>query len=319
MAPAGGLRGLSGEDGPQYRRGRHRQRGNHHDDVDRVLAVGAERIETHLKPQASGLIYPKGGMWLETEDRGPVRWLWLNRPHRKNAVPPQGWRDLAEAFAECERSSQRVLVISGRGGDFCAGADLDPSAGPRFQGVVAAQNRMKVVGDAAVALRRLTKPTVAAVDGVAVGAGMGLALGCDVVVATDRARFSTIFVRRGLTLDMGLSWILPRLCGAQFAKEIALSGRMVPSAEALDRGLVLDVVDPGRLEERAAQVAESFLHGAPLAQMFVKQALDRSWELSPEEAAAWEAQAQSICLGTEDHQEGVQSFLERRPPRFRGS
>ncbi|MDE0234874.1 MAG: enoyl-CoA hydratase-related protein [bacterium] len=257
-------------------------------------------------------------MWLETEDRGPIRRLWLNRPFRKNAIPPEGWRELQEAFSAFESSSQRVLVISGRGGDFCAGADLDPSAGPRSGGVVDAQRRMKVVGDTAVALHKLTKPTVAAVDGVAVGAGMSLALGCDVVVATRRARFSAIFARRGLSLDMGLSWLLPRLAGAQFAKEIALSGRMVPAAEAMERGLVWAVVDPDRLEERAAEVAEGFLAGAPVAQMFIKQGLDRSWELSLEEATAWEGQSQSICLGTDDHREGVASFLQKRPPRFRG-
>lgn len=248
-----------------------------------------------------------------------MRWLWLNRPHRKNAIPPQGWKELQQALADCERSAQRVLVISGRGGDFCAGADLDPSAGPRFQGVVDAQSRMKVVGETALALHRLSKPTVAAVDGVAVGAGMSLALGCDVVLATHGARFSAIFARRGLGLDMGLSWLLPRLAGAQFAKEAALSGRMVSAAEAKERGLVWEVVDAGQLEERASEVAAGFLPGAPVAQMFIKQGLNRSWELSLEEATAWEGQAQSICLSTDDHREGVQAFLEKRPPRFSGS
>lgn len=260
-----------------------------------------------------------GVMWLEIEDRGSLRWLWLNRPHRKNAVPPQGWRELWQAFEAFETSEQRVLVISGRGGDFCAGADLDPSAGPRYRGVVNSQNRMKIVGQTAVVLHRLSKPTVAAVDGVAVGAGMGLALGCDVVIATRRARFSAIFARRGLTLDMGLSWLLPRLAGAQFAKEASLSGRMISAAEAKERSLVWDVVDEGCLEERVSVVAEGILRGAPVAQMFIKQGLNRSWELSLEEATAWEGQAQSICLGTDDHQEGVSAFLEKRPPRFTGS
>ena len=259
-----------------------------------------------------------GVMWLEIEDRGPVRWLWLNRPHRRNAIPSQGWRELQQAFGEFERSAQRVLVISGRDGDFCAGADLDPSAGPRFRGVVNARSRMKVVGETALALHRLSKPTVAAVDGVAVGAGMSLALGCDVVVATHRARFSAIFARRGLSLDMGLSWLLPRLAGVQFAKEVALSARMVSAAEAKARNLVWDVVDEEHLEGRASLLAEGFARGAPVAQMFIKQGLNRSWELSLEEATAWEGQAQSICLGTDDHREGVEAFLEKRPPRFRG-
>lgn len=258
-------------------------------------------------------------MWLETEDRGPVRWLWLDRPHRKNAIPPGGWGELRRAFEEFERSPRRALVVSGRGGDFCAGADLDPSAGRRSNALVDARRRLKMVEGAALALHRITKPTVAAVDGVAVGAGMSLALGCDVVIASRRARFSAIFVRRGLALDMGLSWLLPRLAGAQFAREAALSGRMIPAGEAMERGLVWDVVDQERLEERASEVAGGFLGGAPVAQMFIKQALSRSSELSFEEAIAWEGQSQAICLGTDDHREGVDAFLEKRRPRFGGS
>lgn len=258
-------------------------------------------------------------MWLQTEDRGAVRWLWLDRPRRRNAIPPRGWTDLQQAFSDFEGSSQRVLVISGRGGDFCAGADLDPDVGPRFQGVVDARDRMKVVGDTALALHRLTKPTIAAVDGAAVGAGMSLALGCDVVIATRRARFSAIFVRRGLSLDMGLSWLLPRLAGLQFAREAGLSGRMISATEAAERGLVWQVVEENLLEEQAAAAAEGFLAGAPVAQMFIKQVMNRSWELSFEEATAWEGQAQAICLSTEDHREGVEAFLQKRSPRFEGS
>ncbi len=257
-------------------------------------------------------------MWLQTEDRGPVRWLWLDRPHRKNAIPPEGWKDLQQALGTFENSTQRVLVISGRGGDFCAGADLDPTGG-RSLGVVDARDRLKMVGETALALHRLSKPTVAAVDGVAVGAGMSLALGCDVVIATRAARFSAIFVRRGLGLDMGLSWLLPRMAGIQFAREAALSGRMIPADEALHHGLVWEVVDEGSLSERAGEVAERFVRGAPVAQMFIKQVLNRSWELSLEEATVWEGQAQAICLSTHDHQEGVDAFLEKRPPRFKGS
>lgn len=258
-------------------------------------------------------------MWLQTEDRDAVRWLWLDRPHRKNAIPPQGWTQLREAFGDFERSPQRVLVISGRGGDFCAGADLDPSQGTRSGGVIEARDRLQMVGETALALHRLSKPTVAAVDGVAVGAGLSLALGCDLVIATRRARFSAIFVRRGLAMDMGLSWLLPRLAGAQFAREAALSGRIISAREAMDNGLVWDLVDPEALVERASEVAEGFLAGAPVAQMFVKQILNRSEELSFEEAIAWEGQSQAICLGTADHKEGVAAFLQKRTPRFKGS
>lgn len=255
--------------------------------------------------------------WLTTEDRDQVRWLTLNRPERRNAIPADGWADLTRSFDEFERSAARVMVVTGAGGAFCSGADLDPTRlGDRS--VISQHERMKAVGEAALALYRCSKPTVAAVDGVAAGAGLNLALACDVVIASTRARFSEIFVRRGLSVDFGGTWILPRLVGLQQAKELALSGRMVDAAEARDMGLVLDVVDESRFEERVTEVARGFLEGAPLAQMFTKQGLNRAFDVSLSEALAYEGQAQSVCGSTEDVLEGISAFLEKRSPRFRG-
>jgi 2-(1,2-epoxy-1,2-dihydrophenyl)acetyl-CoA isomerase len=255
--------------------------------------------------------------WLEIRDEGQIRWMVLDRPERRNAVPPDGWGQLAEEFARFEGSEARVLVVTGAGGAFCSGADLDPSATPG-EGVVARHQRMKLIGEAATRLHRLSKPTIAAVDGVAVGAGMNLALGCDVVLASTRARFAEIFVRRGLTVDFGGSWLLPRVVGIQRAKELALSGRMVGADEALRLGLCMEVVEPERLVERTREVASGFLEGAPVAQMLAKRCLDRSWELSFEQALAWEGQAQAICFQTEDVAEGIAAFLEKRTPRWQG-
>lgn len=256
--------------------------------------------------------------WLITEDRDQVRWLTLNRPERRNAVPMDGWADLTRAFSDFERSEARVLVVTGAGEDFCAGADLDPSRIESIQSATARHQRMKLVGNAALTLHRLSKPTMAAVDGVAVGAGMNLALGCDLVVATERSRFSEIFVRRGLTLDFGGSWLLPRIVGIQRAKELALTGRIVSGREALDLGIVTELVDPENLEARVGEIARSLLGGAPKAQMFAKQALNASFESSLADALAGEGQAQSILLGTEDAVEGVISFVEKRDPTWKG-
>ncbi|MGH8949053.1 MAG: enoyl-CoA hydratase/isomerase family protein [Acidimicrobiia bacterium] len=256
--------------------------------------------------------------WLHTNDRGLVRWLTIDRPDRKNAIPFDGWNDLREALDEFEASGQRVLVVTGAGGEFCAGADLDPSRVDRLQSIEDRHLRMKEVGAAALALHRLTKPAIAAVDGVAVGAGLNLALGCDVVIATERARFSEIFVKRGLTLDFGGSWLLPRIVGMQRAKEMALSGRMVEAAEAIRIGLVTEVVPVEILERRVTETAGGFLAGAPVAQMFAKQTLNASFQIGLADALSWEGEAQSVALGTEDAAEGLLAFLEKRDPEWKG-
>lgn len=256
--------------------------------------------------------------WLKTDSSDRVRWLTIDRPELKNAIPPDGWQTLAGAFDDFERSDDRVLVVAGAGEDFCAGAELSPDRFAGESSIAESHRRMKVVARAATALHRCSKPTIAAVDGVAVGAGMNLALGCDVVIATERARFSEIFVRRGLSLDFGGTWLLPRIVGLQRAKELALSGRIVEADEAVRLGIAVEAVPAEKLTERAGEMARSFLQGAPLAQMFAKQGLAASFESSWAESLSWEGQSQSIALGTEDLEEGVAAFLEKRPPEWKG-
>jgi enoyl-CoA hydratase/carnithine racemase len=256
--------------------------------------------------------------WLKSETVDGVRWLTIDRPDRKNAIPADGYPRLTEAFTDFEKGPDRILVVTGAGGDFCAGADLDPGQFSAGSSVSDAHGRMKIVERAATALHRTTKPTIAAVDGVAVGAGMNLALGCDVVVASDRARFSEIFVRRGLTVDFGGTWLLPRIVGLQRAKELALSGRMVGADEAVRLGIAMEVVPVAEMMERVRELAGSFLAGAPLGQMFAKQGLNASFESSFAESISWEGQSQAIALGTEDVIEGVAAFLQKRDPEWKG-
>lgn len=274
-----------------------------------------------------GTVHPEKGYpvsvvgdmsWIATHDEGSIRWMTLSNPGKKNAAPPKGWEPLAEALEDFETSGARVLIIRGEGEDFCAGAELDPDLADDTPSVIGRHRRMKQVAAAATALHRTTKPTIAAVDGVAVGAGLNLALGCDVMIATTRARFSEIFVRRGLTVDFGGTWLLPRIVGLQRAKELSLSGRMVEAEEAARIGLCLETVPPAELADRARQLAESFLQGAPVAQMLAKQGIHAGWEISFEEALGWEGQSQSICAATDDFAEGMAAFHERRPPEFEG-
>ncbi len=256
--------------------------------------------------------------WLKTESADGIRRLTIDRPERKNAIPADGWPRLASAFEEFEQSGDRVLVVTGAGGEFCSGVELDLERFTEGMSLADGHRRMKLVERAATALHRCTKPTIAAVDGVAAGAGMNLALGCDVVIATDRARFSEVFVRRGLTLDFAGTWLLPRIVGLQRAKELALSGRILGAAEAERIGLVLEVVAVEVLDNRVEELARSFLAGAPIAQMFAKQGLDASFQSSFAESVSWEGQSQSILMQTEDVAEGVAAFLAKRDPDWKG-
>jgi enoyl-CoA hydratase/carnithine racemase len=239
----------------------------------------------------------------------------LNRPERLNAITADMWGALASLFGEIARSQDdRVVVITGAGDAFSSGADLGGSTDRGGHPLP----HMRRVGDAAMALHRLPKPTIARVDGVAAGAGANLALGCDLVAVSDRSRFSEIFARRGLTVDFGGSWLLPRAVGIHKAKELVLLAGM-HSAEDLARlGLVNRVVPASELDAVVEEWVERLLAGPPLALSMSKMLLNKSFEMSMDQALEAEAQAQAVNLLSGDAKEAFQAFLDHREPRFEG-
>ncbi len=234
------------------------------------------------------------GMFTISDDGG-VRWLTIDFPGRRNAIPVDQWPALAQSVTDFDRSGQRALVITGAGEDFCSGADL----GVGFLGSTTAvgwHRMMLDLAEAARAVHSTSKPTVAAVDGVAVGAGMNLALCCDFVVASDRARFSEIFVKRGLMVDFAGTWLLPRRVGLTRAKELALTGRMLGAAEALEYGIATEVVSAAELRPRVAALAADLAAGAPVAMGLTKAALEHSFAMSFGRLCSWRATARlSVC------------------------
>ncbi|MGH9090818.1 MAG: enoyl-CoA hydratase/isomerase family protein [Acidimicrobiales bacterium] len=256
---------------------------------------------------------------LTVERDGGVVTVTMRRPERKNAMTATMLAELRETFAAIEREpDDRVLVVTGAGGDFCSGADLADPGGPAGTAGGSGLAWVRRLGDVALALHRLAKPTIAKVDGVAVGAGMSLALGCDLVVASERARLSMIFSRRGLSLDNGASWLLPRLIGMARAKEVAFFGELYPAEAARELGLVNRVMPVDELDGFVDGWAATLAAGPPLALSMTKTLLQGSLSSSMAEAVEHEARCQAVNFGSRDTAEAVAAFLERREPRFTG-
>jgi len=255
---------------------------------------------------------------LEVARRDHVVTITLNRPAKKNAANAAMWSELLETFLDIrERDDDRVIVITGAGGNFCSGADLSgggAEAARRHQLAV-----MRHIGDAALALHRMPKPTIAKVNGVAVGAGCNLALGCDLIVASDEARFSEIFARRGLTIDFGGSWILPRLVGMHRAKELALLADIISAKEAEAMGLVNRVVPVGELDAFVDDWATRLAAGPPIALAQTKRLLNNAFMVTMEQALEDEGAAQTVNFGTQDTVEAMAAFIEKRDPKFKGA
>jgi 2-(1,2-epoxy-1,2-dihydrophenyl)acetyl-CoA isomerase len=255
---------------------------------------------------------------LLVERRGDgVVTLTLDRPDKLNSITGAMWGELREVFDEVAASrDDRVLVITGAGKAFCSGADLVAQDMPRGAGGRLAH--MRGVGRSAAALRDLAKPTVAKVNGVAAGAGLNLALGCDLVIASDAARFSAIFVQRGLSVDYGGSWLLPRLIGMHKAKELAFLAEMLDATEAERVGIVNRVVPAADLDDAVDEVVARLLRMAPIALAQTKHLLDQAFDVSFAEAVEAEAMAQVVNIGSADSKEAVKAFMEKRDPQFTG-
>jgi enoyl-CoA hydratase/carnithine racemase len=251
----------------------------------------------------------------------------INQPEKKNAINSAMWDGLTEIFREiASRADDRVVVVTGAGNDFCSGADLSGRGGNAAAGGAGAgaQNQvhhlaaMRRVNDACIALQRLPQPTIAKVRGVAVGAGCNLALGCDLVVASTAARFSEIFARRGLSLDFGGSWLLPRRIGMHRAKELALLAEIIGANDALEMGLVNRVLPDSEVDAFVDDWARKLAAGPPIALAQTKRLLNNSLNVTLEEALDDEAAAQTINFATSDTAEAMRAFIEKREPKFTG-
>ncbi|MBP2366236.1 enoyl-CoA hydratase/isomerase family protein [Pseudonocardia parietis] len=251
---------------------------------------------------------------LLTRRDGGVLTLTLNRPRRRNAIDAQLWDALREQLtAARDDADVRAVVVTGAGGAFCAGADLSGGVATGHP-----LDRMRRVNEVALLLHELPVPSIAQVDGPAVGAGWNLALGCDLVVATPEATFSQIFARRGLSLDFGGSWLLPRLVGMQQAKRLALLAETIGTAEAHRLGLVTYVVDGAEIDGFVADLGARLAAAAPVALAQSKALLHENVDRTMRDALASEARTQSVNFATADASAAFAAFNEKREPEFTG-
>ncbi len=255
---------------------------------------------------------------ITVERAGGVVTVTLNRPTKKNAITGQMLDVLTAACEQVNRNpGDRAVVLTGAGGDFSSGADLtDPDMD------VGADRPfllyMRRVADTVLRLHRLLKPTIAKVDGVAVGLGMNMALACDLVVASDRARFAEIFPKRGLAVDGGGSWSLPRRIGLHKAKELALLGEIVPATAAEAMALVNKVVPADQLDAAVDEWARRLAAGPTLALSLTKGLLNNSAVVSMDQALEDEARAQHVTFSTQDVARAMAAFARREEPEFLG-
>jgi 2-(1,2-epoxy-1,2-dihydrophenyl)acetyl-CoA isomerase len=252
------------------------------------------------------------------ERRDTVATITLNRPDARNALDIVMRRELIAALDEVEAdAAARVLILTGAGGHFCAGGDVKTMREKRH---TAAEGRARVELLNAM-VRRLVdfpKPTIAMVDGYAVGAGSNLALCCDLIVASDRAKFGELFWKIGLVPDGGGTWLLPRVVGLARAKELIFTADVIDAAEALRIGLVNRVVPVAELEAATRALAEKIAAGPPAVLKMAKHMVNRAATSDLAAALDLEAFSQGLAIASEDHQEGLRAFFEKRPPRFTG-
>ncbi len=258
---------------------------------------------------------------LTYELKGHVGVVTLNRPEVRNALNARAYADLEAVFRHIQSDGEvRAVVLTGADPAFCSGEDVKQMmTGPQRE---QSQTRLTSVRPrltpAAEAVLECDRPIVAAVNGTAVGWGMELALFADIRIASERAQFGEIFIKRGLVTDVGGMMILPRLVGPAKAAELLFTGDIIPAREAERIGLVSRVVQHDDLLPSAFALAERIASNPPLALRYMKEGLRRAPVRDVREFGSWVSGTLGRLFQTEDHREGVASFLEKRAPQFRG-
>lgn len=251
-----------------------------------------------------------------------IAWITLNRPEALNALTVDNRKRLTALFGECStRDDVRAIVLTGNGRGFCSGADLRTSrgtTGPPPEPLEAARSMRDGAHDLVLSMLECNKPIIGAINGVAAGIGVQMALACDLLVAADEARFVQVFARRGIVPDGGAAFLLPRLIGLNRAKELLFLGDDLAAADAERIGLVNRVVAHDELITTTQTLAQRLAAGPTQAIGLTKALIHRSLTVDLATSLELEAFYQAANARTEDAREGLMSFVERRTPTFKG-
>ena len=255
------------------------------------------------------------------EKEGHVAVLTLNRPDKMNAISLNMRVDLPLALQQVQEDDDlRALIITGAGRGFCSGADVAVQAA-RAAGEQTPESRktiLQLTGALILGFEKINKPVVAAVNGIAAGVGLTLALVSDIRIASGQARFSAIWVKRGLIADGGATLLLPLIVGLEKALELAFTGDILDAREAERIGLVSKVVPPEDLMPRAQELAQKIAANPPISVELVKRVMLEKVRNQLREALFLESYAQGVCRTTQDQKEAVKAFMEKREPVFKG-
>jgi len=253
------------------------------------------------------------------ERREGVGLITMNRPEKFNAMNRQLIAELRENLEGAEKDEEvKVVVLTGAGEGFCAGGDIEGHPSFKTDDPMVREKYMKEAQLITLLLHRMPKPIIAAVNGVAAGAGLDMAMACDIRIASEEARFTEVFAKAGLIPDMGGTYFLPRLVGVGKALELIFTGDIIDAQEALRIGLVNQVVASSELMTRAMELAKRLAQGPTQSYRLAKLAVYQGLELGLETALEHEVFGQNLLLGTEDVREAAKAFTEKRKPVFKG-
>ena len=253
---------------------------------------------------------------------GKVATITLDRPARKNPLTFESYAELRDLFRRLPYASDvKVIVLSGADGNFCSGGDVHEIIGPLTRmSMPELLNFTRMTGDLVRAMRACPQPIIAAVDGVCAGAGAILAMSSDIRLSTPRSKTAFLFTRVGLAgCDMGACAILPRIIGQGRAAELLLSGRSMSAEEALTWGFYSRLLPPDELQSAAAQLARELAEGPTFAHAMTKNMLNQEWSMGLDLALESEAQAQALCMKTEDFRRAYEAFAAKQKPIFKGN